>query len=223
MLDKATLGKLDELADIVCRQDSVPEYISMPFDQRLQFAIAALHSLRSDELYKRLVGNAKMKHPNATFHGIEYIPERNLDRNKLIQLSSGDFLSYAGNILVYGATGSGKSFIACCLDNVACRHGKYRMPDLIQDFECLETPQQRKRFIKRLGRMDLLIIDEWLGNKLSEGQINFIFEVIEKRDGNLPTVFSSQYDPRDWYVRLGESPPPVRKRSQPHPFKEGND
>ena len=55
MLDKATLGmlsdlKLDELADIVRRQDSVPEYISMPSDQRLQFAIAELHSLRSDEL-----------------------------------------------------------------------------------------------------------------------------------------------------------------------------
>ena len=40
------------------------------------------------------------------------------------------------------------------------------MPDLIQDFECLETPQQKKRFITRLGRIDLLIIDEWLGNKL---------------------------------------------------------
>ena len=44
MLDKATLDilselKLDELGNIVRRQDSVPEYISMPFDQRLQFAI----------------------------------------------------------------------------------------------------------------------------------------------------------------------------------------
>ena len=79
------------------------------------------------------------------------------------------------------------------------------MSDFIQDFECLETPQQKKRFITRLGRIDLLIIDEWLGNKLSESQINFIFEVIEKRDEQLPTVFSSQFDPKDWYVRLGES------------------
>lgn len=81
----------------------------------------------------------------------------------------------------------------------------YRMPDLIQDFECLETLQQRKRFITRLGGMDLLIIDEWLGNKLTERQINFIFEIIEKRDEKLPTVFSPQFAPRDWYVRLGES------------------
>ena len=214
MLDKATLDilselKLDELGNIVRRQDSVPEYISMPFDQRLQFAIADLYSLQADALYKRLVSNARMKHPNATFQGIEYVPERNLDRIKLTQLSTGDFLAHAGNILVYGATGSGKSFISCCLGNVACRHGKktlfYRMPDLIQDFECLETPQQKKRFITRLGGRDLLIIDEWLGNKLSESQINFIFEVIEKRDEQLPTVFSSQFDPKDWYVRLGES------------------
>ena len=50
MFDKERLDivselKLDELGDIVRRQDSVPEYISMPFDQRLQFAIAELYSL----------------------------------------------------------------------------------------------------------------------------------------------------------------------------------
>ena len=36
-------------------------------------------------------------------------------------------------------------------------------------------------------------------------QINFIFEVIEKRNENLPTAFYSQFDPKDWYVRLSES------------------
>lgn len=134
-----------------------------------------------------------MMHPSATFQGIEYVLQRILDRTKLTQLSTGHFLTHAGNILVYGATGSGKFFIACCLGNVACRHGKktlfYRMSDFIQDFECLETPQQKKRFITRLGRIDLLIIDEWLGNKISEGQINFISEVIEKEMRSFPLSF----------------------------------
>ena len=62
----------------------------------------------------------------------------------------------------------------------------YRMSDLIQDFECLEMPQQKKRFITRLVRIDVLFIDEWLTNKLFEGQVNFICEVIEKRDEKLP-------------------------------------
>ena len=96
------------------------------------------------------------------------------------------------------------------------------MSDFIQDFECLETPQQKKRFITRLGRIDLLIIDEWLGNKISEGQINFISEVIEKRDEKLPTVFLSLFAPKDWYVRLGESTQ-CESIFKPHPFKEGND
>ena len=63
------------------------------------------------------------------------------------------------------------------------------MSDFIQDFECLETPQQKKRFFTRLGRIDLLIIDEWLGNKISEGQINFISEVIEKEMRSFPLSF----------------------------------
>ena len=88
MFDKATLDilselKLDELGNIVRIQDSVPEYISMPFDQRLQFAIAELYSLQSDAMYKRLVSNSRMMHPNATFQGIEYVLQRNLDRTKL--------------------------------------------------------------------------------------------------------------------------------------------
>ena len=105
MLDKATLDilselKLDELGNIVRRQDSVSEYISMPFDQRLQFAIAELYSLQSDAMYKRLVNNARMKHPNATFQGIECGPQRILDWTKLTQLSTGDFLTHEGNLLV---------------------------------------------------------------------------------------------------------------------------
>lgn len=38
-----------------------------------------------------------------------------------------------------------------------------------------------------------------------EEEVNVLFEIIEKRDEEHPTVFSSQYDPRDWYVRLGKS------------------
>ena len=55
---------------------------------------------------------------------------------------------------------------------------------------------QRKRFISRLEKIVLLIIDEWLGNKFSEGH-NFIFEIFEKRDEKLTAVFASQYNPKD--------------------------
>ena len=79
------------------------------------------------------------------------------------------------------------------------------MPDPIQDYDCLETPQQRKRFLGKLARQDFLIIDEWLGSSLPEKHINLIFEIVEKRAETNSMVFCSQFAPLDWYVRLGES------------------
>lgn len=172
----------------------------MTFDERLQFAIADLHSIKMNENYRRLVANARFKHPNAAFQSIEYLPHRNLDKQTLVQLSTGNFLEYATDIAVFGATGSGKSYIACCLGTMACAHGKrtlfYRMPDLLTDYDCLETPQQRKRFIGKLARQDFLILDEWLGSHLTESHLNLIFEIVEKRTEAHSTVFCSQFAPR---------------------------
>lgn len=50
-------------------------------------------------------------------------------------------------------------------------------------------------------------------------QINFIFDVIEKRDENLPTAFYSQFDKR--LVREAQRVDSMRKRPQPHPLEEG--
>ena len=214
MIDKSSIDKLnalnlDELVDILHRQESVAEFISMPFDQRLQFAIDDFYSVRMEQNYKRLLAKAHLKYPGARFHSIEYLPERNLDRNTLTQLATGNFLNYATDIAIFGISGSGKSFIACCLGTMACTHGRrtlfYRMPDLLSDYACIETAQQRKRFITKLARVDLLIIDEWLGNGLTEKEINLIFEIVEKRTEVHSTIFCSQYAPQYWYARLGES------------------
>ena len=65
MIDKSSIEKLnalklDELVDIIHRQESVTEFISMPFDQRLQFAIDDLYTAKMDQNYKRLL--AKVSH-----------------------------------------------------------------------------------------------------------------------------------------------------------------
>ena len=57
----------------------------------------------------------------------------------------------------------------------------------------------------KLTRNDLSIIDGWLGKSLTELEINFIFEIVEKRTEVHSTIFCSQYAPQDWYARLGAS------------------
>lgn len=202
--------RIPELADIIDRQEGIPEFLAMPFEDRLGHAVFDLYSVKNTEHNMKLVRNAKFKHPNASFSAIDYIPERHLDRSLLCQLSACNFLGHGTNIAFFGATGCGKSYLASCLGINACLRGYptrfYRMPDLLADYDCLESPVKKRKFIKKLANYDLLILDEWITDiRYSEAQLSLIFEIVEKRNEMKPSVFCSQYNPGDWYAALGEN------------------
>ena len=202
--------RIEELAEIVDRQENIPDFLGMPFEQRLSFAVSDLYAEKAGQRNRMLAQRAKLSHPNATFPRIDYLPGRNLDRSLLAQLSACNFLGHGTNIAFFGPTGCGKTFLACCLGNAACARGArtrfYRMPDLFADFECLESSVTRRKFVRKLAAYDLLILDEWLcDDSYPEQRMNLIFEIVEKRSDLKPTVFCSQYDPSDWYRVLGAS------------------
>ena len=95
-----------------------------------------------------------------------FLPERELDRSMLINISSCVFVQTCKNIVLYGPTGCGKSFAACVIGKAACRHlykTKYiRFPDLMSSYKELADHSARMRFLRRFSRYDVLIIDEWL-------------------------------------------------------------
>lgn len=201
--------KMDHMIGILKNQESVPELLALPFDERLQFAIADYYAVKNQEKMESLVKKANFKYPKTSINSIDYLPERHLDKDLILNLSSCNFLEHATDIAIYGTTGSGKSFLACALGKAACMRGKrtlfYRMQDLLLDYDCIETPLQRKKFLKKMARYDLLIIDEWLGDKLTEAQLSFIYELVEKRTEVHSTIFCGQFAAKDWYARLGAS------------------
>lgn len=79
-----------------------------------------------------------------------------------------------------------------------------RMQDMLLDYDCIETPLQRKKFLKNLTNYDLLI-NEWPSDSLNEKQLRFIYELVEKRTIVHSTVFCGQFSPKEWYARLGSS------------------
>ena len=76
---------------------------------------------------------------------------------------------------------------------------------MLLDYDCIETPLQRKKFLKKLANYDLLIIDEWPSDPLNEKQLSFIYELVEKRTEVHSTIFCGQFSPKEWYARLGSS------------------
>ena len=78
------------------------------------------------------------------------------------------------------------------------------MPDMPGHFQNhKDNLREQVRYRKRLGNYKVLIIDEWLNYKINERESKFIYELIEQRCGNSPTIFVGQYDVEDWHERLG--------------------
>lgn len=79
-----------------------------------------------------------------------------------------------------------------------------RMPDMLGHFQNhKDNLREQIRYTKKLGNYKVLIIDEWLSYKINERESKLIYELIEQRCGNSPTIFVGQYDVEDWHEGLG--------------------
>ena len=198
---------IQEMLDIVNSQERVPEFLSMPFETRFQHVVSDFYSLKMKERNERLVKRARIKYTNVSVEDILYTPERCLDRNMITQLSTGNYISFATNVAIYGPTRTGKTFIASVLANISCHIGRstfyVRMPDLLAEYACKETARQKVRFINKMERFSLLVLDDWLSDTYSDSELSFLFEVFEKREGKGSTILCSQFSPITWRDRLG--------------------
>jgi DNA replication protein DnaC len=104
------------------------------------------------------------------------------------------FVGAATNLIITGPTGAGKTYLACVLGVEACKQTFWtcyiRMPDMLGHFQThKDNLRKQVRYRKKLGNYKVLIIDEWLNYKINEKESKFIYELVEQRCGNNPTIF----------------------------------
>lgn len=212
MINNETRRKLDEmnLSEFIQAlelQAKEPTYLSLTFEERLQMMIDYTYQEKYTNKVKRLNKLAKFRYPQACIEDI-YYTDRQLDRNKVMGVSTFQFMTTNTNIVIDGFTGSGKTFLACAIGKSACKLGyrtRYiRMPDLLQlHDEAATTVTGVSKLIKKFESYTLLIIDEWLIDELSRQQEHFLFELVERRHTDKSTILCTQYRIEDWHARLG--------------------
>ena len=79
-------------------------------------------------------------------------------------------------------------------------------PDLFQEIEEAKIQGHYKKYMKKLSKVDLLILDEFLLTTISECERNDLFEVIQSRTDNKSTIYCSQWAPEGWLGKLGDGP-----------------
>ena len=132
-----------------------------------------------------------------------------MNRSLLESLADNEYIRQGLNVVLVGATGCGKTYIASALGVNACQNGyktKYfRLPELFGAFEAARVQGQYLQLIKQLQKHPLLILDEFLLVPASNTEQRDLLELAECRCGRSSTIICSQIMPEGWHERLGGS------------------
>ena len=199
---------LDEMVDILKIQENDHSlYSAMAFDDRVNLAIDSLYQQKNNKRSKRLIKQAKFRFSEADVTSL-YYADRGLDKNQILELSTCQYMRNNFSVVLNGFTGSGKTFLACALGKAACRQlyrVRYiRVPDLLElRSEAILQGKGISKLVSKFSSYNLLVLDEWLLQELSDDEVRFIFELTEKRYDCHSTIFCTQYKVSDWHTRLG--------------------
>ena len=212
MIDEETRRKLremgmGEMVEALDLQESDRTVMAVPFDDRFKMAVDYAYEEKYALSVKRLVQRARLRFPDAEMGEMIY-EGRNIDSIKIREAGTCQFAHSAANVVIEGCTGTGKSFLACCLAKQACKlrmSARYvRLPDLLMERdELAATERSNAKILKKYARYEILAIDEWLTEDVDDVDISFLFELIERRYAAKSTIICTQYTPAEWHGRLG--------------------
>ena len=112
---------------------------------------------------------------------------------------------YRHHIILNGASGNGKIYLACALGNGACRKFKtvryIRTPELLDELSIAKANGELKDTIRAYANLDLLILDERLIRRLNYNEAYDLLEIVEARE-NRSMLFFTQYETEGWYSKI---------------------
>ncbi|NMA85586.1 MAG: ATP-binding protein [Epulopiscium sp.] len=213
MRNEETLRKLSEMhlsgmVEIYQEQTKNSDYENMTFYERFNLIVDYEYSRRQSNKLNRLIKQATLNDPTASIEGIEYHPDRHLDKKQILELATCNYIRNYNNIILMGASGNGKTWISNAFGTQACRQFfkvKYiRLPELIDELEAAKyaADGSYRKIVSKYKKIDLLIIDEWMLTPLTQVEAIHVFEIIEARLNKASTIFCSQFAPEGWHTKI---------------------
>jgi DNA replication protein DnaC len=205
-LDQLTELKLKGFKEAFILQSQSPDYMHMPFEERLAHLIDSEVVSRKNDRMKRYLRASKLKYKDALLNDIEYTASRNLKRQVISSLTTSQWIEQARNIIITGATGTGKTYIACALAHNAMVSGYNayyaRISKLLSEIKLARADGSYLSFLKRMTKVRLLILDDLGVSPMDAREAQELLEIIEERTGFGSIIVTSQLPVDHWYDYL---------------------
>ena len=189
-------------------QQSSPTATDLSFDERFTLLVDREQTWRENRRVSRLLRDAKLKSSQACMEDVRYGGGRQLDKALMAQLASCQWIRSHQNLVLTGATGCGKTWLACALGNAACRQGLsaayVRAPRFFEELRIAHGDGSFGKRLSALAKTDLLVIDDWAISPLSQAERNDLLEVLDDRVGTRATLITSQLPSEHWHAYLND-------------------
>lgn len=216
MKNSSTMTTLEKMRGLMLTgmADHYQSVLSMPAHQQPESAVMLAQLLEAELLYRNhrrtqtAIKNARFRY-HASVEEIICSQDRNLSRETLSMLADGSYIDRGENIIISGATGCGKSFLASALGYQACMQGRkvayFSLPKLLQQLKSDKLDGSFRKEMERIEKMNLLILDDWGLTPLDTQSRLALLQIIEDRHNRYATIITSQLPVSSWHSYINEN------------------
>ena len=207
-LDQLRSLRLDGL--VAALQDPATAHAAADLDFHARLALLVQREIdwRDDKRLARLLKAAQLKVSGACLQDIDWRASRGLNRALMAELAGVGWVREGRSVLLTGATGCGKTWLACALARQAARAGHAvlytRTARLLEELHVAHGDGSFKRRLGQLARLQLLVLDDFALTPIAAHERGDLLELLDDRVGTRATIITSQLPPAAWHAWLGE-------------------
>lgn len=208
IIDKLVTLKLKGIQAALLKQFDLPDSDELGFLERLNDLLDGELIAVGNKRRLRLQRQANLRWPQANISDVDYKLQPSLKKSVIANLVELEWIRNDRHCILTGATGTGKTHLACAIGNCAIMQqipvGFYRFNHLLLQLLAAHKEGELDKFRKKLNRIKLLIIDDWGISSLTATDRELLYDLVESRDKSSSLLITSQYPTEEWYSGFQE-------------------